>query len=111
MAVGPRRQSALLQKCLDNATTASCNAFMMEGLHHLGTQNGNPYGMSQCYMLVISNSRKHSPPTASHFPLFISSGAPLSRIRGCTIITFSFCGMSFCCVLNVIYQASQLKNG
>jgi hypothetical protein len=47
MVAGLRRQSPLRHKCLAHQIAESCNDFVMEGLHLLGTQNGKVFGTKQ----------------------------------------------------------------
>src|SRR6266566_9488325 len=111
IVTGPRRQSLLQHNSLARRTTKNCNDFMMEGHLLLGSQNNKVSGSKQWHMSAMSISRKDSPPAASHFPPFISSGVPLSRTKGHTTTIFSSCGMSFHCAPKLISQASRLRNG
>src|SRR6266550_9594959 len=102
MVTGPRKQSPLQHNFQVRPTTENCNNFMMEGHLLLGSQNNKVSGSKQWHTSAMSISRKDSPPAASHFPPFISSGVPLSRTKGHTTTIFLSCGMSFHCAPKLI---------
>src|SRR6266576_2622677 len=106
MVAGPRRQSPLQHNSLARPTTENCNNFIMEGRLLLGSQNNKVSGSKQWHTSAMSISRKDSPPTASHFPPFISFEVPLSRTKGHTTTIFLSYGMSFHCTPKLISQAS-----
>ena len=47
MAAGLRKRSPLWHKCLAHQIAESCNNFVVEGLHLLGTQNSKVFGTKQ----------------------------------------------------------------
>lgn len=111
MAAVQRGRRPLQEIFLMRRTIKRFVGFMTNCLHLLGTPNHKVFGCMRSYSSTQTVSRKHSPPAASHFPPFTSSGVPLSRFRGHIISICLSCGSSFHCALNVISRASPLRNG